>query len=304
MMLTKFANTPWKITIIAMVVSPLFAGVFSYAITQEVTSVALIISVLCAGPIAYGTSSIAFRYQKELEKKNVQLEQLTRELQVSNAELDAFAHTVAHDLKNPLTTLIGASSMLQEMKLPIEQQQQMIDIVFRTGQKMDNIVHELLLLSTLRESDTIQIEPLNMNQILSEAEERLGALQKQKNASITHPNSWPIAKGYAPWVEAIWTNYLSNAIKYGGQPPEIVLGATHLDDMTVKFWVQDNGAGISTEQQQQLFTPFERLTQTSIEGHGLGLSIVQRIVHRLEGQVGVESNGHGSTFYFTLPLAN
>ena len=304
MMLTKFANTPWKITIIAMVVSPLFAGVFSYAITQEVTSVALIISVLCAGPIAYGTSSIAFRYQKELEKKNVQLEQLTHELQVSNAELDAFAHTVAHDLKNPLTTLIGASSMLQEMKLPIEQQQQMIDIVFRTGQKMDNIVHELLLLSTLRESDTIQIEPLNMNQILSEAEERLGALQKQKNASITHPNSWPIAKGYAPWVEAIWTNYLSNAIKYGGQPPKIVLGATHLDDMTVKFWVQDNGAGISTEQQQQLFTPFERLTQTTIEGHGLGLSIVQRIVHRLEGEVGVESNGHGSTFYFTLPSAN
>ena len=303
-MITKFVNTPLKITIIATIVSLVLTAVISYIVTKEITTVGLIIAVLCAIPIAYGTSSIAFRYQREVEEKNRQLELLTHNLQVSNAELDAFAHTVAHDLKNPLTTLIGASSMLNSASVTDEQRTNLAALILRTGRKMDNIIHELLLLSTLRESDVIQIAPLDMTHILSEAEERLEALKEQENTTITYPENWPEAKGYAPWVEAVWTNYLSNAIKYGGRPPHVILGATILDNNMAKFWVQDNGKGITQEQQEQLFTPFERLTQTTIEGHGLGLSIVQRIVHRLEGEVGVESNGNGSTFFFTLPLAN
>lgn len=72
----------------------------------------------------------------------------------------------------------------------------------------------------------------------------------------------------------------------------------------VRFWVRDNGPGLTPDQQAQLFTPFERLHQARAEGHGLGLSIVKRIVEKLGGEVGVESDGvpgQGSTFYFTLP---
>jgi two-component system sensor histidine kinase/response regulator len=70
-----------------------------------------------------------------------------------------------------------------------------------------------------------------------------------------------------------------------------------------RFWVQDNGPGLSTEAQARLFTPFTRLDQVHVQGHGLGLSIVRRIVEKLGGQVGVESRpGQGSRFYFTLPL--
>jgi signal transduction histidine kinase len=69
----------------------------------------------------------------------------------------------------------------------------------------------------------------------------------------------------------------------------------------VHFWVRDNGAGLTTEEQARLFTPFERLHQARAEGHGLGLSIVRRIVEKLDGQVGVESQvGQGSVFWFTL----
>jgi len=80
------------------------------------------------------------------------------------------------------------------------------------------------------------------------------------------------------------------------------LQAGGIEGGTVRFWVRDNGAGIPLENQKQLFTPFVRLNQVHVEGYGLGLSIVRRIVEKLGGQVGVESKvGQGSTFYFTLP---
>ncbi len=70
----------------------------------------------------------------------------------------------------------------------------------------------------------------------------------------------------------------------------------------IRFWVRDNGHGLTLDEQERLFTPFERLHQVRVEGHGLGLSIVRRIVEKLGGQVGVESVvGQGSVFYFTLP---
>jgi signal transduction histidine kinase len=73
----------------------------------------------------------------------------------------------------------------------------------------------------------------------------------------------------------------------------------------VRFWTQDNGPGLSPEEQEKLFAPFTRLPKdTAVHGHGLGLSIVERIAHRLGGEVGVESTpGEGSRFYFTLPAA-
>jgi two-component system sensor histidine kinase/response regulator len=115
-------------------------------------------------------------------------------------------------------------------------------------------------------------------------------------------SKWPVALGYAPWVEEVWINYLSNAFRYGGRPPRLELGAEAQPDGRVRFWVRDNGAGLTPEDQARLFTPFTRLDQVQVKGHGLGLSIVRRIVEKLGGQVGVESQiGQGSTFSFTLP---
>ncbi len=82
------------------------------------------------------------------------------------------------------------------------------------------------------------------------------------------------------------------------------MGGEATDDGMVRFWVRDFGAGIDQPDQQRLFIPFTKLQQTNTKGHGLGLSIVQRIAKRLGGAVGVESQpGEGSTFWFTLPAA-
>jgi signal transduction histidine kinase len=181
---------------------------------------------------------------------------------------------------------------------------QFLHVIGRNSRKMAAIIDELLLLSSVRGMEEIELHPLEMSRIVAEARGRLLHLVEEQRGEISLPESWPIALGYAPWVEAIWTNYLSNALKYGGQPPQVKLGAKVEGNGWVRFWVRDNGPGLSPEEQDRLFTPFERLYQIHAEGHGLGLSIVQRIATKLGGQVGVESDGvpgQGCTFYFTLP---
>jgi signal transduction histidine kinase len=224
------------------------------------------------------------------------------------AELDAYAHTVAHDLKNPLGTLIGFSSMLETSytELSDEQLHLCVSTIARNGRKMTNIIEELLLLASVRKVEDVEIEALNMATIVSEVLERLADMIAEHQAEIITPEAWPAALGHGPWVEEVWVNYVSNALKYGGQPPRVELGGKAPGEAhgQVRFWVRDNGAGLSAEDQARLFTPFTQIHQARAKGHGLGLSIVQRIAEKLGGQVGVESKvGQGSVFFFTLPSA-
>ena len=227
------------------------------------------------------------------------------QLTAQNAELDAFAHTVAHDLKNPLGIITGFANVLDtdcETMSP-EEISEASRYIARSGEKLDTIIEELLLLAGVRKQDVIP-QPLDMGRIVREAIERLQLLIQDQQAQITLQDEagWPVALGHASWIEEVWANYLSNALKYGGRPPRIIVGATRQLDRQARFWVKDNGLGLSKEAQTELFTPFTRLEQVNLQGHGLGLSVVQRIVDRLGGQVGVESEpGHGSTFFFTLP---
>ncbi|HMR64932.1 MAG TPA: HAMP domain-containing sensor histidine kinase, partial [Anaerolineae bacterium] len=138
--------------------------------------------------------------------------------------------------------------------------------------------------------------------IIYQVQSRLQPMIEEYKAEIVMPKTWPMVLGYAPWVEEVWINYVSNGIKYGGQPPRLELGATLQSDQMIRFWVRDNGAGLTSEAQGSLFVEFSRLNKFSVPGHGLGLSIVRRIVEKLGGHVGVKSEiGRGSEFFFTLP---
>jgi PAS domain S-box-containing protein len=236
------------------------------------------------------------------------LERYAQELEARNAELDAFAHTVAHDLKNPLTTVVGYGAFLVDRYEDTDDEQRltMLSTITRQGNRMTNIIDELLLLASLRKLEDMAFSPLDMEQIVAEVQERLAMAIDEKQAQLVLPESWPVAVGYAAWVEEIWANYLSNALKYGGDPPQVTLGWDALDATGgFRFWVKDNGPGLTAEEQSRLFSPFTRLDQVSAKGHGLGLSIVRRISEKLGGRVGVESApGQGSTFWFTLPAAS
>jgi len=237
----------------------------------------------------------------------------TSELTAQNAELDAFAHTVAHDLKGPIGVIIGFADFMVEEYEKLSRQEVIASLhrILGTGRKLDRITDELMLLTGVRKQRVIP-EPLDMGRIVEESMARLQMPIQEAHAQITliDKAAWPTALGYAPWIEEVWVNYISNAIKYGGQPPVVELGAERLIDPSTDqpamgcFWVGDNGPGLSRESQMALFTPFTRLEQVHAKGHGLGLSIVQRIVEKLGGEIGVESElGRGSKFFFTLPVA-
>lgn len=234
--------------------------------------------------------------------------QIEEALQARNEELDAFAHTVAHDLQNSVTAVQGYAMMLEEMyaRLTAEEVTHHIHKVATSARKMGTIISELMLLAGLHTAN-VPRGPLDMGTVVTEALQRLEHMIEAYQAEIVLPDAWPAAVGYGPWIEEVWVNYISNAIKYGGTPPRVELGADLLSGSAevgaaINFWVRDNGAGLMPEAQAKLFTPFTRLGQVDLKGHGLGLSIVRRIVRKLGGQVGVESAvGQGSAFSFTLP---
>ncbi len=229
----------------------------------------------------------------------------TLELRERNQELDAFAHTVAHDLKNPLGALMGYTEAVVEDhdSMSGEERLDFMKRALQCGSKMRNIIDELLLLAGVRKQD-VELVPLDMAAIVRESCVRLGDMIEKSGADVIAAGTWPVALGYGPWIEEVWVNFLSNAIKYGGKPGRIHLGSNPEADGVLRFWVQDNGPGLTAEERARLFVPFTRLNQVQVKGHGLGLSIVRRIVEKLGGTVGVESEGrtgNGSLFYFTLP---
>lgn len=251
---------------------------------------------------AAAQSELTERKQTELS-----LRASNREFQKQNEELDAFAHTVAHDLKNPIGIIQGFAELLlnPDFSLSEHERAEAVQHIYRNTVKATTIIEALLVLASVRKQD-VEMEPLPMSVIVAEALQRLATTIEEKKITIhcVAQEEWPPALGYKAWVEELWINYLNNAFKYGGQSPQIELSAAAQCNGMVRFNVRDNGPGLTPAEQERLFTPFERLGQTHTKGYGLGLSIVQRIVEKLGGQVGVESQvGQGSTFYFTLRAA-
>ncbi len=251
------------------------------------------------------------------------LQSQLRERTIQIQEMDTYAYTVAHGLKTPLSVITFASEMLLQSEssgVPDPDAPELLESINRMGYKMAHIIENLLTLTGLSQADVVE-EPLEMARILDDVQERLASTLAESKATIifaSPPESWPQAKGSRPLVEEVWENFIGNAIKYGSTPPRIELGAKpfeesaeenieeNIEESMVQFWIRDNGHGIPALSQEQIFEPFNRLHINLADGHGLGLTIVDRIVRKLHGQVAVESTGipgEGSTFSFTLPAA-
>ncbi len=300
----QLINRPWKITVISLALALLVTAVLMF-FTGNMDSIrpALAIAIVCSGVPSYLIARLVVHYQRIAETQNAELLSMNRELAINNAELEAYAHTVAHDLKGPLFTIQGYAGVLRRQLNGASSPKalEMVGQIEMSSKKMDSIIRELLLLSQVRNQE-VETAVLNMHELITHAEAQLAGLIQQSGGQIRYPAEWPTAVGYAPWIEEVWRNYLSNGLKYGGQPPKLECGAVYQNNHQVRFWVRDNGPGIPPDYVPLLFKEFTRLDQSRHDSHGLGLSIVYRIVEKLGGEVGVESTpGQGSLFYFTLP---
>jgi signal transduction histidine kinase len=228
-------------------------------------------------------------------------------LRERNQELDAFSHTVAHDLKSPLQVVLGYANLLNtDYRSEISDEVSgLLRYIETYTLKMNRMIESILLLSQLRGGEHT-ISPVQMAPVVHEALSRLERTIAQRGVEVRLEGDFPPVLGDPHWLEEVFANLIDNAVKYIGEnnpAPSIIIRGESLDG-TVRYEVVDNGIGIQPEDQARLFEMFTRFHDREARGSGLGLSIVRRIIAKLGGEVGVETEpGQGSTFWFRLPAA-
>jgi signal transduction histidine kinase len=232
---------------------------------------------------------------------------LIKELESKNAELEQFAYTVSHDLKSPLVTMRGYLGYLTEdaRRGDFERFNQDLNRVVAATDTMQALLNDLLKLSKVgRTVDTA--EDVDVGEVTANVLELVYSSYGQRQVQIIVDDHLPIVRVNRTRMVEVVQNLLVNAMKFlGEQPsPQIEIGFGGIDETTQQpiIFVRDNGIGIEPRYHSQIFGLFNRLNP-EMDGTGVGLTLVKRIVEMYGGRIWVQSEGakRGTTFYFTLP---
>jgi len=240
------------------------------------------------------------RHAAELEKR---VAERTAQWQLANKELEAFAYSVSHDLRAPLRAIDGFSRLVLQdhgPQLPPEAQRD-LHKVRSSAQRMGQLIDDLLAFSRLSRQ-SLNKRPVAPQDLVRQALFDLQSDQEGRQVEVVI-SELPTCQGDAALLRQVWINLLSNALKFtqGRAPARIEVGCIEKDGEQVYF-VRDNGVGFDMQYAAKLFGVFQRLHSVEeYEGTGVGLAIVQRIIHRHGGRIWAEAQvDQGATFYFTL----
>lgn len=246
------------------------------------------------------------RHVTELERR---VAERTTELREINTELEAFAHSISYDLREPLAVIHGLAQALEEDyagRLPSPGRDYLQRIMV-TIQHMDTLIQDLLDYSRLGRAE-LSMQSISLGPVIEDVLHQLDAEIGKKNASIRVEEPLPEVYAHHATLIQVVTNVLTNAMKYVAPEvqPRVRIEAEVKDDNWVRLWMKDNGIGIALEDQDRIFRIFERLHGEEIyPGTGIGLAIVRRGVEGMGGRVGVLSQpGRGSSFWIELPRAD
>jgi PAS domain S-box-containing protein len=237
-------------------------------------------------------------------KYSVDLRITNDALQRSNADLEQFAYAASHDLQEPLRMISLYTQLLQEEYAAVldETARSYVDFAVSGAQRMERLLQDLMAYSRVSAAP----QGIEISDAKAALEAALGNLEAavRKSGAQFHVGELPSVAVASVHLVLLFQNLVGNALKYcGGEVPEVWIDAERVD----KFWkfsVRDNGIGIEPQYAKQIFGVFKRLHGAEYEGTGIGLAVCQRIVERSGGRIWLESTqGHGSTFYFTLPRA-
>jgi light-regulated signal transduction histidine kinase (bacteriophytochrome) len=242
----------------------------------------------------------------QLEKKEEELNIYAERLKKSNSELLDFASIISHDLKAPLrNTTSFLQLLLKRNKDKFDAvDNEYVNFIVQSSSQSVRLVDDLLNYSKL-DKNIGEPESIDFTDIVSNACVTLRTIMETRKASIILERI-PIIQAHRSLVVMLMQNLITNGIKYNDkQDPEIKIGHfKNIKDEDV-FYVQDNGIGIASKYQEEVFKMFRRLhTKDTYEGTGIGLAFVKRIINHYKGRIWFESTeGAGTTFFFTLPDA-
>ena len=243
----------------------------------------------------------------EAMKERVELlERHVADIESSNRELEAFARTVSHELRAPLRAVQGFSrALLEDFPDEIDPlASEYVDRIIESAAKMEDMIIEILEYSRLEHTE-IQWEHVDVGTAIDEALEGIADEVRERDARVEVDPTMAEVRANRTMLVLALRNLFSNAVKFvpEGTRPDVRIRIAQVGDR-VRVSVEDNGIGIAPEHKHRLFRPFERLNGgRAFPGTGLGLATVGRVVERMGGTVGLESElGRGSRFWIELPL--
>jgi PAS domain S-box-containing protein len=255
------------------------------------------------GPVpgAVGSSTlVAIRDVSEQRLARRELQRRLREVEDLNRELEAFSYSVSHDLRAPMRAVDGFARMLAEEhagKLG-EEPQRLLGVIRQQAAFMRRLTEDLLRLSRFSRQP-LCVESIDMASLVRQVVEA-----RPGDGAAIECGPLPAGRGDPRLLQQVWANYLDNALKFsaGRTAPRVWVEGGEGGGEVV-YAVRDNGVGFDPAASDRLFTVFQRLhSDREFEGSGVGLALVQRIVHRHGGRVWAEGRpGEGATFYFSLP---
>ncbi len=240
------------------------------------------------------------------------------QLEESNRALENFSYTAAHELRNPLGIAKTSFDLLARTSLDTKQQK-FVEMGQRTADRMNQLIGALLNYSKVQ-SNTDNFTAVEMSSVVQEAADGLQVLIREKQADIIL-GTLPTVSGNRQLLIQLMSNLIKNAIVHNtAVVPRVVISAQVASDFTPNtsrivvpkqkqvrwvFFVADNGPGMRSEIQTEIFDMFNRAGASRAEGSGIGLALCQRVAHLHKTTIGVKSEvGGGSTFYFDLDSAS
>lgn len=224
-----------------------------------------------------------------------------KELLLKNQELDAYAHTIAHDLKSSLNGVVGFTTLLlEDDEMDAEKQKSILNYMYEGGMRMNRIIESLLFLAKI-DKKKVERSILPISDLVDNVLKRLDSEIKSSGAIIQLDGKAEIvhAIGYGPWVEEILYNLVGNAIKHGGEKPQIRIGCFE-DSQSTSYFVQNLNTTISEKNIEDLKLNIQHIKKNSESG--FGLSIIHRILQKLDGNFDIRSSeADGVKFIFSLP---
>jgi PAS domain S-box-containing protein len=223
------------------------------------------------------------------------------ELARANLELEEFAYTVAHDLRDPLATISGFTEVLARRTEMDADSKEIAELILHGAARMSTLIDDLLSFASASADKPRQ--RVELRHVVAEATQNLAWAVEANGARMT-VGPLPIVRGNESHLVRVFQNLIGNALKYRGEEsPEIHLTAEQRGpDWVIR--IEDNGLGIAPADQARVFVPFIRLANRDVPGTGLGLAVCKKIVEGWGGAIWLESElGAGSTFCFTVVAA-